>query len=168
MSKHLKIIAVVILFFVTFFTIVSAHPGRTDSNGGHTDHSTGKYHYHHGYPAHQHYDMDGNGTKDCPYEYKDKTDTSSHSNSTSYNDVSDITIGDVLKIILSLIPITLCSLFASYIVCIGLYMVLLLIFEGILKRSLNEEKTKKSLTIVGIVLAIIGDVFWLIWLIMII
>ena len=39
----------------------SAHPGRTDSQGGHTDHSTGKYHFHHGHPAHQHPD----GV--CPY-----------------------------------------------------------------------------------------------------
>ena len=46
---------------------VSAHPGRTDSSGGHWNRSTGKYHYHHGYPAHQH----PNGV--CPYDYDDKT-----------------------------------------------------------------------------------------------
>lgn len=38
------------------------HPGRTDEDGGHTDSSTGEYHYHHGFPAHQH--PDGK----CPYE----------------------------------------------------------------------------------------------------
>lgn len=32
----------------------SAHPGRTDANGGHHVTATGEYHYHHGYPAHQH------------------------------------------------------------------------------------------------------------------
>lgn len=32
----------------------AAHSGRTDKNGGHYDRSTGDYHYHHGYPAHQH------------------------------------------------------------------------------------------------------------------
>ena len=41
-----------------------AHPGRTDANGGHTDRSTGEYHYHHGYPAHQHYDIDGDGSEE--------------------------------------------------------------------------------------------------------
>lgn len=46
---------------------VSAHPGRTDKNGGHYNHSTGEYHYHHGYPAHQHID----GV--CPYDYDDRT-----------------------------------------------------------------------------------------------
>jgi hypothetical protein len=55
-------------------TSAAAHSGRTDENGGHTDHSTGEYHYHHGYPAHQHKDMDGDGKKDCPYEFDDKTD----------------------------------------------------------------------------------------------
>ena len=60
---------------------VFAHPGRTDSNGGHTDHSTGEYHYHHGYSAHDHYDMDGDGDKDCPYDFDDKTGSSSGSSS---------------------------------------------------------------------------------------
>jgi hypothetical protein len=50
-----------------------AHPGRTDSKGGHTDSSTGEYHYHHGYSAHQH----TNGV--CPYDFKDKTGSNSGS-----------------------------------------------------------------------------------------
>lgn len=61
----------------------SAHPGRTDSSGGHTDRSTGEYHYHHGYEEHQHYDMNGDGIKDCPYDFKDKTGSSSGSSSSS-------------------------------------------------------------------------------------
>lgn len=40
---------------------VLASRGGTDANGGHYDHTTGLYHYHHGYPAHQH----ENGI--CPY-----------------------------------------------------------------------------------------------------
>ena len=52
---------------VTFF----AHPGRTDGRGGHTNNSTGEYHYHHGYPEHDHYDMDGDGIIDCPYNFHD-------------------------------------------------------------------------------------------------
>ena len=52
-----------------------AHPGRTDSKGGHTDRSTGEYHYHHGYSAHQH----PNG--ECPYDFDDKTGASSGSSS---------------------------------------------------------------------------------------
>lgn len=59
-----------------------AHPGRTDSQGGHTDRSTGEYHYHHGYPAHQHEDRDGDGIKEyCPYDFNDKTGTNSGTSS---------------------------------------------------------------------------------------
>lgn len=59
-----------------------AHPGRTDSQGGHTDRSTGEYHYHHGYPAHQHEDRDGNGIKEyCPYNFNDKTGANSGTSS---------------------------------------------------------------------------------------
>nr|DAW38655.1 MAG TPA: putative peptidoglycan binding domain protein [Caudoviricetes sp.] len=50
----------------TLFILVSllafSHPGRTDANGGHYDRKNGTYHYHHGYPAHDH----PNGV--CPYE----------------------------------------------------------------------------------------------------
>lgn len=61
----------------------SAHPGGTDSSGGHYDHSTGEYHYHHGYPAHDHTDLDGDGDLDCPYNFKDKTGENSEESSGS-------------------------------------------------------------------------------------
>jgi hypothetical protein len=41
MKKYL-----LILLFFSFVGSVSAHSGRTDSSGGHTNHSTGIYHYH--------------------------------------------------------------------------------------------------------------------------
>ena len=65
-----KAFAIVICFMIVM-TTASAHPGRTDSNGGHWDHSTGEYHYHHGYPAHQHTD----GI--CPYSFDDQTGVNS-------------------------------------------------------------------------------------------
>lgn len=60
-----------------------AHSGRTDGNGGHYDRSTGKYHYHHGYSAHDHWDMDGDGVIDCPYNYNDKTNHNYNNGSTT-------------------------------------------------------------------------------------
>ena len=42
-----------VIIFVNHFA-VTAHSGGTDGNGGHYNHSTGEYHYHHGHPAHQH------------------------------------------------------------------------------------------------------------------
>lgn len=58
----------VITIFLVLLTLIFssiccyAHSGNTDSNGGHYNQSTGEYHYHHGYPAHQH----PNGV--CPYD----------------------------------------------------------------------------------------------------
>lgn len=62
-----------VLMIAIFFGAinVSAHPGKTDGNGGHTNSNTGEYHYHHGYEAHFH--IDGQ----CPFEFDDKTGQSS-------------------------------------------------------------------------------------------
>lgn len=66
----------VTLVVIVAMTIPSlAHPGRTDAKGGHTNRSTGEYHYHHGYPEHQH-----PGGK-CPYDFDDKTGENSWKNS---------------------------------------------------------------------------------------
>ena len=59
-------LAVLLLACAMSFTVF-AHPGRTDSNGGHYDRETGEYHYHHGFEAHQHV----NG--ECPFDFVDKT-----------------------------------------------------------------------------------------------
>lgn len=59
-------IIILTLFFLALLSLCGmAHGGGTDENGGHVDKSTGEYHYHHGYPAHQHPDGE------CPYEHRD-------------------------------------------------------------------------------------------------
>lgn len=78
-----RLLAFLLAFLPLLSPTVLAHSGKTDANGGHYDRSTGEYHYHHGYPAHQHYDMDGDGVADCPYDFDDKTDHSSRSDSGS-------------------------------------------------------------------------------------
>ncbi len=80
-------------FCIFFLTLsVSAHAGKTDASGGHIDNNTGVYHYHHGYPAHQH-----TGGR-CPYDFDDKTGQSSGSPITppnpSDNDSNDETFSD--------------------------------------------------------------------------
>lgn len=60
------ILIIVCLLSLTIFCF--AHPGRTDADGGHYNRSTGGYHYHHGYEAHQHPD----GI--CPYDFNDNTE----------------------------------------------------------------------------------------------
>lgn len=66
-SKFIAVFFVVSLLLPLLALAVFSHPGRTDSYGGHYNRSTGEYHYHHGYPAHQHTD----GV--CPYDYDNKT-----------------------------------------------------------------------------------------------
>lgn len=70
-----KIIFIFFIFTLILSSIVYAHPGRTDSNGGHYNRSTGEYHYHHGYPEHQH----PGGI--CPYNNNVKSNSSTSSNS---------------------------------------------------------------------------------------
>jgi hypothetical protein len=100
--------------------IVSAHPGRTDSNGGHFDHGSGGYHYHHGYSAHQHSDMDGDGNLDCPYSFDDKTGSSGNKAESPSNDTESAQ-GDTKKKIK--------NYFLPIIGCFVLYGVVLLIGE---------------------------------------
>ena len=82
MKKCISFLLLVLLC-VAIPCVAFAHSGRTDGDGGHTESSTGEYHWHHGYPAHDHYDMDGNGTIDCPYNFVDHTDHSTGSSSSS-------------------------------------------------------------------------------------
>ena len=66
-----------------FPSSVLAHPGRTDIYGGHYNDETGEYHYHHGFPAHQH--IDG----ECPYDFVDAADHTSSTTSTILSNGTD-------------------------------------------------------------------------------
>lgn len=44
----------ILLVLLLFIPAALAHPGGTDSKGGHTNRKTGEYHFHHGHPEHQH------------------------------------------------------------------------------------------------------------------
>lgn len=83
MKRAFAIVLICLLFvFLLPLDIGYAHSGGTDENGGHYDHSTGEYHYHHGYPAHQH----PNGR--CPYAFDDNTDTDTK----NYIDNDDVNV----------------------------------------------------------------------------
>ncbi len=85
-----KFVPLFLLLLLCFPAVSAAHPGRTDADGGHYDRSTGEYHYHHGYPAHQHTD----GI--CPYDYDDQTGSNSGSSSGGY-------IRDISPLLLSIL-----------------------------------------------------------------
>ena len=72
------------LYFILLLLVLTvipayAHPGSLDDKGGHTDSATGEYHFHHGYPAHQH----TNGQ--CPYNFDDQTNRDYNKPSQSYS-----------------------------------------------------------------------------------
>lgn len=95
-----KFLLLFLILTTLFTTSVSAHSGKTDSNGGHHDNVNGGYHYHHGYPAHQHI----NG--ECPYDMEDNTnevDNTEITNNTGTLIVSILLI--VIFVILAVISI---------------------------------------------------------------
>lgn len=76
--KRILLLTIAACMAISITGSAFAHPGRTDSQGGHTDRDTGEYHFHHGYPAHQHEDRDGDGVKEyCPYNFSDNTGANS-------------------------------------------------------------------------------------------
>lgn len=73
--RQLRKLLIIPLLILIFAIPVQAHSGRTDSKGGHHVTATGEYHYHHGYPAHQH----PNGI--CPYAANSVSANTSESDS---------------------------------------------------------------------------------------
>ena len=49
MRKFVRSLVLVPLLALVCLSVVFAHPGKTDADGGHYNRSTGEYHYHHGY-----------------------------------------------------------------------------------------------------------------------
>ena len=125
----------------TLIGSVSAHPGRTDSNGGHTDRSTGEYHYHHGYSAHDHYDMDGDGDKDCPYDFDDRTGYSSGSSSSSgaYSRETEVVVKEVTKTVTEKVPYIPDWVFLVFGVS-GVAIILLLRRVSVVKENNEKER----------------------------
>lgn len=76
---------IALLLPILLCSLALAHGGGTDAQGGHYNAATGKYHYHHGYPAHDH----PNGV--CPYDFDDKTGQSSGTSSGSSSTASTST-----------------------------------------------------------------------------
>ena len=64
----------ILLAFLLLTSPVSAHPGRTDANGGHYDHSDGSYHYHTGEYAGRPQSGSSSSGSNQPFNPKDRTD----------------------------------------------------------------------------------------------
>lgn len=81
MKKRQSLVVLIIVAVILLSVVSFAHPGRTDSKGGHHDGIS--YHYHHGYPPHQH----TNGL--CPYNFDDQTNRTARPSSSSYSIAPD-------------------------------------------------------------------------------
>ena len=81
-----KALFMVLLFVICLVAVVNvfAHSGKTDANGGHWNHSTGEYHYHHGYKPHSH----PNGV--CPYAKKETSVPETKSSISSNNALEEL------------------------------------------------------------------------------
>lgn len=88
-NKYVIMLCIVLIMFLSFTAY--AHPGRTDEDGGHYNRSDGTYHYHHGYPEHQHI----NG--ECPYNFNDITNHNSVGISTTRSSASASTVIEIEK-----------------------------------------------------------------------
>lgn len=84
MKKRIVFVTLLISALLSLVFYAHAHSGRTDGSGGHYDRQNGGYHFHHGYPEHQH----PNG--ECPYEFDDNTSHNYSSNSNSNNSTKEI------------------------------------------------------------------------------
>ena len=105
--RLLKFLAAITLC-LTLSIVAYAHPGGTDSSGGHTNHDTGEYHYHHGYSAHQHTDTDGDGVLDCPYRITGTTEKT-NSNSSASSASSGKTKNQKEKVSFEAIALSVCG-----------------------------------------------------------
>ena len=76
--KKIKFLLPILCALICLSFTVSAHSGRTDDEGGH--HSGSGYHYHHGYPAHDH----ENG--ECPYDFHNNEKENYNSGNSSSDD----------------------------------------------------------------------------------
>lgn len=145
MKYKLNILYILIILIVVLSCISTyAHSGGTDSKGGHWDSSTGEYHYHHGYSAHDHYDIDGDGKKDCPYNFKNnEKDQSSPSQSIQQlpdDKSSKRSIGSWIELILFSLIITVCSILCFGYIIVGIINIpISFLFRKIFKTKDSNE-----------------------------
>lgn len=129
--KRFFTLVCLVLCAFTLAVISFAHPGGTDGSGGHYNHDTGEYHYHHGYPEHQHED----GV--CPYLYNDNTDHNSHSSkSFSFKAI------DGIKDIWVFVQILAITFAVSMLPC---YLIIFCAIGALLSKIFKKKMTESNL-----------------------
>lgn len=133
------------LAFIFIFSITTfAHSGRTDSQGGHHDYINGGYHFHHGYPAHDH----PNG--ECPYS---NVKNNGYNNENNISDVENSKPG-FWKIIGSIIAAVFSDYFLAYIPATLLTLLLFMLYCGKNKDDIVYRIYEISIIIFTIIISI--------------
>ena len=126
-NKTKKILIFIIFLNLFVINISFAHPGRTDSNGGHWDRSSGTYHYHTGEYAGQSSSSSSSSEKSSWEKYKEERQSNItkkyNSSTTSTNFKTDyydlwIWVAIILAVLLFVIPfiITVLQLIVEFII----------------------------------------------------
>lgn len=172
MKKLFKAVCVIVLLISIFTIAISAHSGRTDANGGHYDSSTGKYHYHHGYSAHQHYDINGDGIIDCPKEFREETNYTDTSNDNYVStdkkteDKSEpsikLSFSDILVIMLEIIwnilKVSLLGLIGWFLLYVILTLFISWIYEKVFKKDGYTLASAVSIILIVVAVIIISSI----------
>ncbi len=149
--KKPAILFIVLLILIGACTLtVFAHSGRTDENGGHYDTSTGEYHYHHGWPPHDH---DGG---ECPYDFVDNVD---HDRDESSEDSSSSTLTEHSDYNDSKKPRLTWWQILLAIVLNAVWIVPF--FMCVIAPSLNKENILNALTFIALLVAIFSPFVFL-------
>lgn len=161
-------ISILMVTFASIFTML--HGGGTDGNGGHYVGGSGDYHYHHGYPAHDHYDIDGDGFIDCPYNFDDQSDhkASEYETETETNNSQvveqnkpneterKITFKDFLGSLLAAIVILSCPIIAMLICLFGaIAMIFGKVYKMITNKELKFSLSDKAYNVINVVVYLV-------------
>lgn len=149
MKRGRQILKRIIVLIVLLFLLPStafAHSGGTDANGGHYVGGTDEYHYHHGYPAHDH----PNGV--CPYDFDDRTGQSSGSSGSGKTTSALPTPTPTPKpekkepsLLAKIGAFLLCTLFGFpivYLVCWGIYSVTIGAYKE--RKRLEQQQIEEQ------------------------
>lgn len=137
-KKYLLLICILLVLFLASVVSVFAHPGRTDSNGGHWNRSTGTYHYHTGEYAGRNSSSSSTNSTQEPFEppYEPPTNENQHEkeDSTEKNKVPVVSF--IFSMIFLIIPLgaTLISIISS---------IVMLIYEKFIETKLPQYKISK-------------------------
>lgn len=130
-----KYIALLLIILFAIPAVSFGHSGKTDANGGHNS-DTG-YHYHHGYPPHQH----ENGQ--CPYDFDDKTgwnsgsSTNINTNKSNYSDNESNYVAPVEK---QKNPVVV---LVQYLLMFAMYGIIIWAFIMVIIIAIKKEPEKK-------------------------